>query len=83
MAGWQVTAKTIYCEAVDDEVTLMVYKDAAALCTGCKKYTRPNALTRAATREKTRRLKRPVKCRGEQCPRIIEYKTQILSEEKQ
>ena len=26
MVNWQVTATTIYCDAVDDEITLLVYK---------------------------------------------------------
>ena len=26
-ANWQVTAITIYCDAVDDEVTIMVYNE--------------------------------------------------------
>ena len=37
MPGWQITAKTIFCDAVDDEVTVMVYKDGSTRCTGYKK----------------------------------------------
>ena len=36
MVDWQVTATTIYCDAVDDDVTLLVYKDGSAKCTGYK-----------------------------------------------
>ncbi|MCJ7791782.1 MAG: hypothetical protein MUP49_05195 [Dehalococcoidia bacterium] len=35
---WQVTATTIYCDAVDDDVTILVYKDWSTKCTGYKKY---------------------------------------------
>jgi len=82
MVGWQITAKTIYCDAVDDEITVQVYKDGTTLCTGCKKYNEPNRITHDIVKEKTRRLKRPIKCEGEQCPRVTQYKEKILSEEK-
>lgn len=81
MTDWQITAKTIYCDAVDDEVTLLVYKDISIHCTGCKKYNEPDDITRSSIREKSRKLKRPVKCEGEQCPRVNNYKEQILAEE--
>ena len=38
MVDWQVTAKTIYCDNVDDEVTILVYKDWSANCNGFDKY---------------------------------------------
>jgi len=34
MVNWQVTEVTIYCDAVDDEVTIQVYKDGSVKCTG-------------------------------------------------
>jgi hypothetical protein len=27
VGDWQITATTIYCDAVDDDVTIIVYKD--------------------------------------------------------
>jgi hypothetical protein len=79
--GWQVTAKTIYCDAVDDEVTMLVYKDFSAHCTGYKKYNQPNDITRGLIKKKTRQLKRLLKCEGEQCPRVVSYKEKIQAEE--
>jgi hypothetical protein len=81
MSSWQTTAKTIFCDAVDDEVTVMVYKDGSVRCTGCKKYDQPNDITRVLIKEKSRRLKLTVKCEGESCPRVTAYKTAILAEE--
>jgi TATA-box binding protein (TBP) (component of TFIID and TFIIIB) len=83
MPGWQVTAKTIYCEAVEDEVTVLVYQNGSTRCTGYKKYTEPNDVTRQVLKAKTKHLKRSLKCEGEQCPRVTQYKEQILAEEKQ
>ena len=83
MTGWQITAKTIYCDSVDDEVTLLLFKNGSARCTGCKKYNEPNSLTLGLIREKSKRLKRPLKCEGEPCPRISQYQEKILAEETQ
>jgi len=82
MTNWQITAKTIFCDAVDDEVTLMVYKDNSVRCTGCQKYSQPNSITRQIIKEKTRKLKRPIKCEGESCARLTGYRENILNEEK-
>ncbi len=81
MTNWQITAKTIFCEAVDDEVTVLVYNDGLTRCTGCQKYNRPTSITLRTIKEKTRRLKHPIKCEGEPCPRMTAYKDKILAEE--
>jgi hypothetical protein len=81
MVDWQVTAKTIYCEAVEDEVTVIVYKDGSTLCTGFKKYDKPNSVTIGIIKEKAKKLKRPLKCEGQQCPRVTQYKEKIFAED--
>jgi hypothetical protein len=80
MTDWQITAKTIFCEAVDDEVTVVVLRSGTVHCTGYRKYEQPNDITRTLVKEKTHRLKRAVKCEGEDCPRVTGYKNQILAE---
>jgi hypothetical protein len=80
-SSWQVTAKTIYCDAVDDEVTVLVYKDFSVRCTGFKKYNQPNDITLRILKKKTHYLKKPLICQGEQCPRVTSYKEKILAEE--
>jgi hypothetical protein len=35
----RLTAKTIYCDAVDDDATIIVYKDWRTKCTGYDKYS--------------------------------------------
>lgn len=81
VVNWQITAKTVYCDAVDDEVTLIVRKDGTARCTGLKKYTEPGAETVRMMKEKSRRLKRQVGCRGEACTVAADYRDRIFSEE--
>ena len=34
MPEWEITATTVRCDTVDDEVTILVNRDATATCTG-------------------------------------------------
>ena len=79
MVNWQLTATTIYCEAVADEVTLLVYKDWSVKCTGYRKYGASKSTI--ALQRKSRQLKRELKCLGPECPQAISYKEKLLSEE--
>ena len=82
MVNWQITATTIYCDAVADEVTLLVYKDGTAKCTGYAKYSEPGRETEAIMRQKARELKRNLECRGVECPWVIRYRDELLAAEK-
>ncbi len=33
MVGWQITAATLRCDVIDEEVTLLVYRDWTVKCT--------------------------------------------------
>jgi len=81
MVDWQVTATTIYCEDVDDEVTIMVYKDWSAKCSSFKKYHKPGKETLNLLKKKSRQLKRELRCRGPECARIIQYREKLRAEE--
>ena len=81
MIDWQVTATTIYCDAVDDEVTLMVYKDGSAKCTGYKKYYQPSKEVRKLLEKKSKKLNRKLACEGLECCRIAQYKEKLFAEE--
>ena len=77
MANWQLTATTIYCDAVDDEVTILVYKDRSVQCTGYRKYGDSNMLAK----KQGKQLKRQAKCEGLECSRVIKYKDKLFVEE--
>ena len=81
MVNWQVTATTIYCDAVDDEVTLMVYKDGSAKCTSYKKYYQPSKEARKLLKRKSKQLNRKLKCEGLECYRVVQYKEKLFAEE--
>ena len=79
MVNWQLTAITIYCDAVDDEVTLMVYKDGSVKCTGYRKYGESSKEILA--KRKSKQLKWQPKCEGPECYRLIQYKDKLFTEE--
>jgi len=80
MPDWQVTATTIRCDAVDDEVTIMVYGDWSTECTGFHKYTESREEQLNLLR-KSLRLQRTLECEGVRCTRIAEYKQKLQDEE--
>ncbi len=79
MVNWQLTAITIYCDAVDDEVTLLVYKDGSVKCTGYSKYGESSKEIPAKRQGK--RLKRQPNCDSPECHRVIQYKDKLFTEE--
>lgn len=81
MVNWQVTATTIYCEAVDDDVTLMVYKDGSAKCTGYQKYCEPNKEIANLVRRRSTQSSRELGCEGLQCSRVVGYRDRLFAEE--
>ena len=80
---WQVTATTIYCDAVDDEITIVVNKQGKAECTDYPRYGKPSKQTARAMTNKGARLGRQLQCQGPQCHRVVEYRDRIFSEGKE
>ncbi len=81
MVNWQVTATTIYRDAVDDDVTLMVYKDRSTRCAGFKKYI--ESITKETAKELKKRAKklgRELRCEGPECSRVIAYRDEVFAE---
>ena len=81
MVNWQVTAKTIYCEATDNEVTLLVYKDGSTKCTGYQRYGQPSNETVKLLGQKSRQLKRQLQCEGPECFRVTQYRDKLFAKE--
>jgi len=83
MVDWQVTAKAIYCDAVEDDVVIMVSADGSVKCTGYSKYGAagdPEAL--AILRKRSRNLNRRLRCEGPQDYRLTTYRDNLLEQEK-
>lgn len=83
MTNWQLTATTIYCDAVDDDVTIMVYKDWSTTCTGYKKYGEGlNKETAKMLRKKAGRLASNLGCEGPLDYRVTDYRDRLMAEDK-
>lgn len=83
MTDWQVTATTIYCDAVDADVTVMVDAGGGVRCAGVLKYltqTTPNI--QRQLKRRSRKLGRQLACEGDDCPRTLAYRDRIFAEEK-
>jgi len=83
MVDWKVTATTIYCDAVDADVTIMIFKDWAMKCTAYEKYGQSIARgTARMFKEKGKKLGKELRCEGPECSRVIAYRDKLLAEEK-
>jgi hypothetical protein len=78
MADWVMTATTLYCDAVDDEVTFMVYRDGTSQCTGYKRYGRPDKAAARLLKARSLRSGRQLGCEGLGCHRITQYRERLL-----
>ena len=79
MVDWVMTATTIYCDAVEDEVTLIVDKDGTMKCTGYNKYFRPDKVTAKTLQSRGKQLKKQLKSEGLDCPRVTGYRDKLFS----
>ena len=70
MVNWQLTATTIHCNTLNEEVTVIVNKDWSAKCTGYEKYSGTGM---TATRK--------VACGGTDCSRVTDYINRLKAEE--
>jgi hypothetical protein len=83
MVDWQITATTIYCDAVDAEVTIMVHKDWSTRCAICEYREGFTKHMGNKMLKKTRKkLNRELRCEGPECCRVIAYRDKLFSEEK-
>ncbi len=83
MVDWLITATTIYCDAVEDEVTFIAGKDGTMKCTGYNVYSSPSKKNIKMIKPKSKRLKKTIRCEGLDCHRIKEYKSKLFSGQAQ
>ncbi len=81
MVNWQVTATTLYCDAVHDEVTLLVYRDRSAKCTGYAKYGGSDKEAIKPSNSKEKPSEPAHGCEGPMCHRVIQYREKLFTEE--
>jgi RecA/RadA recombinase len=81
MVDWMVTATTIYCDAIEDEVTLIVHKDGGLKCTGFDKYSKADKEAVKSIMIKSKQLGKQLGCEGLECRRVTEYQGKLLTGE--
>ena len=79
MADWTLTATTIYCDATDYEVTLIVQGDGTLQCTGYAKYGKPSKETAKLFGIKGKQLGKELGCEGLDCQRIARYRDRLFA----
>jgi hypothetical protein len=78
--NWEITATTVYCDGIDDEVTLIVYTDGTSRCTGRDSYARSDKEKSTTLKKKIRKQKLSG-CSADGCPRVKQYRESILHRE--
>ena len=81
MSGWEITATTIYCDAVEDEVTLVAEKDRTLRCTGYNRYFSPDKDITKSIKRRSEQLKKKLVCEGLDCYRVKSYRDKLYSEQ--
>jgi len=83
MGDWKVTATTIYCDAVDDDVTIIVDSSWHVRCTGFNKYGESASGSNfEALKKKSGMVHRTLKCEGPLDYRVTNYRDRLMEEEK-
>ena len=83
MINWQVTATKIYCDAVDEDVTIIVERDWNVVCTGYTKYVKnPDKKTTRMLEKKAERLGMNLGCEGPLDYRVSDYRDKLIAQEK-
>ncbi len=78
--NWQITATTIHCDYVDDDVTIMVDKDWTTRCTWYRRYKQKSLENRKQKFDQEIKLK-IAKCLGTECPLALKYRDKLIQEE--
>ncbi len=76
---WELTATTILCEDVDDEVTIIVNGDGTARCTGSQKYAKSNKAAVRELKDRGKKLGRKLDCKDPGCPTVAKYREELLN----
>ena len=80
MVDWEITANTIFCDDVNDEVTLLISGNGTVKCTGRDKYARPTKYIAREIKQKSKQTGKQIRCLEDTCPRLPQYRDKLLGE---
>jgi hypothetical protein len=78
MVDWEVTAKTIFCDHVNDEVTIIISGNGAAKCSGFQKYGNPTKEITKDLKTRSRTAGKELKCLGADCHIVKQQRDQLM-----
>jgi hypothetical protein len=78
MVDWEVTATTIYCDDVDDEVTIIVSGNGAVKCTGTQKYASSEKQAIQDLKNKSNQKGKTLLCKDASCTKVPKYRDELL-----
>lgn len=78
MVDWEVTATTIYCDDVDDEVTIIASGNGTVKCTGAQKYAASNKESAKELKKKSQQKGQTLLCKDASCTRLTKYRDELL-----
>ena len=81
MVDWEITATTIFCSDVDDEVTLLISADGTVKCTGREKYSGKNKAAAKAIKARGKKTGKRLECPAGDCRNIQEQVRKFLGDE--
>jgi hypothetical protein len=82
MVDWEITVTTVYCDAIDEEVTFVVNADGAWRCTGRQKYAVSDKQAAKSLKMKSKKTGKSLKCAGAECPTANGYRDKLLGKSK-
>jgi hypothetical protein len=78
MVDWELTATTIYCDDVDDEVTIIVQGNGTVKCTGSQKYSQNNKEAQKELKKKSQKAGKPLLCKDTACKKLPKYRDELM-----
>lgn len=81
MVDWQLTATTIYCKEIGNEVTILVHSDGKIACTGYDRHHTPDRPASSSS-GRSRSVETTNECPGLTCPNATGYRDRLFAEEK-
>ena len=78
MVDWEVTATTIFCDDVDDEVTILVYQNGTTKCTGSQKYSKTSKESVKELKKKSQKTGKSLVCKDSACSKLTKYRDELM-----
>jgi hypothetical protein len=80
MVDWEVTATTIFCDSVRDEVTIIIKEDGSVKCSGRLKYNTQIKKNKNSSKKMSKADSNQIVCLGVDCVTVKQQRAKVLGE---